>query len=81
LTALMIARDRIVNHYKYKVFLIQGGKGVKPDALEAENLKAGFQWLPFTKIKFALNFMFFDSFRSRIFERHFFNYLKYRATH
>jgi len=81
LTALMIARDRVVNYYKYKVYLIQGGKGVKPDAKDAENTKAGFSWVPFNSLKFSLNFLFYDGFRSRISERHFFNYLKYRFTH
>jgi hypothetical protein len=38
LTALMIARDNVVNFYKYKVYLIKGGKGVKPDTKDAENL-------------------------------------------
>ena len=38
LTALMIARDNVVNFYKYKVYLIKGGKGVKPDSKDAENL-------------------------------------------
>jgi hypothetical protein len=37
--------------------------------------------LPFASAKFALNFLLFDSFRSKIFERHFFNYLKSRITH
>jgi hypothetical protein len=34
--------------------------------------------MPFRKARFALNFLFKDNFRSKVFERHFFKYMQYR---
>lgn len=81
LTALLLARDAIITErYHYKIFLIQGGKGVRPDSKEAEAATAKVAWLPNGSLRFASNFMFCDQFRSKLFERHFFNYLKYKLT-
>jgi hypothetical protein len=80
LTAFMIARDPTINHYNYRVFLIQGGKGVKPDWEEVEAIKPRFTFIPFLKLRFALNYLLIDSHRNKLFERHFFNYLKHRIS-
>jgi hypothetical protein len=75
LTAFMIARDPTVNHYQYVVHLIQGGKGVRPDWQEALDVKPK-KYMFGPRLNFAINFLLVDSQRSKIFERHFFNYLK-----
>jgi hypothetical protein len=79
LTAYMLARNQIIQEYNYKVFLIMGGRGVQKQSKDAdENLKSGFTWMPLKGLKFTLNFVFNDSFRSKIIERHMFSFLKYR---
>jgi hypothetical protein len=80
LTAFLIARDPTIAHYQYSVQLIQGGKGVKPDYQQAENIKPRRFSMMGPRLSFAMNFMFVDSYRSKVFERHFFNYLKMKIT-
>jgi len=60
LTAFMIARDPTVNHYQYFVHLIQGGKGVRPDWQEAEDIKPK-KYMFGPRFNFAMNFLLVDS--------------------
>lgn len=80
LTAYALAQERVIQQYKYQIYLIQGGHGVKTELKHAteEDLTPGFSWMPLKKVRFALNFLLKDNFRSKVFERHFFKYFQYR---
>ncbi len=43
-------------------------------------MKPGFNWFPGASCRYALNFLFKDEFRSRLFERHFFKYWQSKFT-
>ncbi len=80
MTAFMIARDPTVNHYNYTVHLIQGGKGVRPDSQQIMDIKPK-KYMFGQRFNFSMNFLLVDSSRSKIFERHFFSYLKNKLTY
>lgn len=66
-------RQKAIQDYQYQVYLIQG---VRKDSEEPGNR---FQWVPFSGLRFSLQYLFTDSLsRGKIFERHFLKYLQLR---
>jgi hypothetical protein len=76
----VLATDNVILRSNYKVFLIQGGSGVKKEAEEAVKQTCSFKWVPLQSLRFALNYLFTDSYSGKIFERHFFKYLYLKVT-
>ena len=75
LTAYSLTRQKAIQDYHYQVYLIQG---VRKDSDDAGKR---FQWVPFSGLKFSLQYLFADSLsRGKIFERHFVKYLQLRLS-
>lgn len=77
LVAYLLARNQIIQQYKYQVYLIMGGRGVQKQAEEPVTTN-GFSWVPFMGPRFTLNTLIYDGFNSKIIERHRLSYLKYK---